>query len=578
MWKLVLPAFLRSASSSADLHCCFAPLNQPVVLACDQFSGDFISDVPFAFFGNVLPENRVCGADNVTTGGVQIEGHLSTACTGKRVCTIQWSEFSSLCSSCSELLLRWVCHSDSARHKSMSVSALRGPLRAQGNVLVNTLGQRVRLQGLNWPGMHITHVPFGLDRSPLLSIALRIRSLGFNVVRLTWDVNTVLSNPVVSTRLVAANPRLVGMRALEVMEEVFKALEQVGLAVWLDNHMLETDWCCSSNDCNGLWFNQDFSEEDWLEAWRTMARRSRPYPAVVGAGLKNEVRAVTTGLSWGQGAFCNASALDPRSPSELQNAVAPSWDSGPAQLQWLKAAERAGHAVLSENPSLVVSISGLDFATDLREAKNHLPNLPRDKFAFEGHSYSWQYFTRVDNVAIPGQLSGPFPAEEAKNRCKDLGTSCGGVTCTSEDSCELRSGQGSGPTRGATEARGQFSHVRRFEWDLSDFANRTDQWWGYLSKQGIAPVLVSEFGMATSWQADASASRWFEQLSKYIADLPGGFDWMYWTLNGEQSGGTSRHAGDTESFGVLNHCMTAPAGAAHIEALQSLMTERELLI
>ena len=41
----------------------------------------------------------------------------------------------------------------------------------------------------------------------------------------------------VSTRLVAANPQLVGRRALEVMEEVIKALEVVGLAVWLDNHM-----------------------------------------------------------------------------------------------------------------------------------------------------------------------------------------------------------------------------------------------------------------------------------------------------------------------------------------------------
>lgn len=42
------------------------------------------------------------------------------------------------------------------------------------------------------------------------------------------------SNPVVSKRLVAANPRLIGKRALDVMEEVFKSFEAVGLHVWLD--------------------------------------------------------------------------------------------------------------------------------------------------------------------------------------------------------------------------------------------------------------------------------------------------------------------------------------------------------
>ena len=32
---------------------------------------------------------------------------------------------------------------------------------------------------------------------------------------------------------------------------------------------------------------------------------------VVGAGLKNEIRAITTGKSWGSGAYCDASFFDP---------------------------------------------------------------------------------------------------------------------------------------------------------------------------------------------------------------------------------------------------------------------------
>lgn len=65
---------------------------------------------------------------------------------------------------------------------------------------VAPLGKAVRLQGINWPGLHITHVPSGLDRTPVMSLALRIKAMGFNVVRLTWDTNTVLSNPVVPWR------------------------------------------------------------------------------------------------------------------------------------------------------------------------------------------------------------------------------------------------------------------------------------------------------------------------------------------------------------------------------------------
>ena len=65
---------------------------------------------------------------------------------------------------------------------------------------------------------------------------------------------------------------------------------------------------------------------------------------------------------------------------------------------------------------------------------------------------------------------------------------------------------------------------------------------------------------------------------------------MYWSLLGEQEGGTSRHAGQTETFGVLNHCNTAPAAQvrclvrphgrcqAHIDALQRLMGRKDLQV
>lgn len=566
-----------------------------MVLACDQYQDDFIKEVPFAYFGVVPFERRICGSDQPrgysnsslgdgSPGGVHIQHHLSSNCVKKKTCEVHWSDFSHLCSECSELLVRWVCASDAAPSGTGGArnQAVFGPLRASGSQLLDATGKEVRLQGINWPGLHITHVPSGLDRTPLMSMALRIKALGFNVVRLTWDTNTVRSNPVVSTRLVAANPQLVGRRALEVMEEVIKALEVVGLAVWLDNHMLDTDWCCSDNDCNGFWFNAHHPEEHWVDAWRKVAKMSLPYKAVLGAGLKNEIRAMISGKSWGSGAFCSAGFFDRGHVENITNFTAATWSSGPSSLQWRAAAERAGYAILEENPNLLISIGGLDYSSDLRELKE-LPNLPKERIVYEAHSYPWQKVTKVVNVALPGAIPGnasgkthPGSLDDVWQTCTTLGDACAGITCTGTDHCYARRGTPDGPLRGAEPAHGHFSKINRFRTDRSDFSAQTDAWWGFLVKENAVPVILTEFGMSQDWQGDATAALWFSQISEYIKSAKkGGLDWMYWTLIGEQEGGTSRHAGQTESFGVLNHCNTAPAATAHIEAIQALMSTKE---
>lgn len=43
--------------------------------------------------------------------------------------------------------------------------------------------------------------------------------------------------------------------------------------------MLDTDWCCSADDCNGLWFNSRHPEQDWLDAWSRVAALSKPFKA-----------------------------------------------------------------------------------------------------------------------------------------------------------------------------------------------------------------------------------------------------------------------------------------------------------
>jgi endoglucanase len=95
------------------------------------------------------------------------------------------------------------------------------------------------------------------------------------------------TNPLVSDLVVAANPQLKGLHAMD-------ALANQGLLIILDNHVSTADWCCSNTDGNQLWYNSQYSQTSWLADWQGMAQRCRAQPAVVAVDLRNEPRATAT--------------------------------------------------------------------------------------------------------------------------------------------------------------------------------------------------------------------------------------------------------------------------------------------
>src|SRR3954471_19515677 len=109
-------------------------------------------------------------------------------------------------------------------------------LHTQGRWIVDRHGHHVKLAGVNWFGAESAEfVVGGLDKQPLAQIARTIRRGGFNSVRLPWSNQLVKENPVVAPDLLAANPRLQGKRALEVLDAVVRELGRNGLMVVLDN-------------------------------------------------------------------------------------------------------------------------------------------------------------------------------------------------------------------------------------------------------------------------------------------------------------------------------------------------------
>lgn len=209
------------------------------------------------------------------------------------------------------------------------------PLHTLDRWIVDSNNRRVKLTGVNWYGAEeLDYVVAGLELADLNQIVTQIQCMGFNSVRIPWSNEMYERNPIVSDRVLAANPQLKGLHALDVLDAVVSALARQGLLVILDNHVSRADWCCSNTDGNQLWYNDQYPETNWIADWQGMVRRYKAQPAVVAADLRNELRATAT---WG----------------------------GNPLYDWHGAAERGGNAVLDANPNLLVIVEGVNYAGDL---------------------------------------------------------------------------------------------------------------------------------------------------------------------------------------------------------------------
>jgi endoglucanase len=244
-----------------------------------------------------------------------------------------------------------------ARGQQLSVQP---PLHTRGHQIVDAAGHSVRLTSVNWYGFDQKEfVVGGLDHAPLATIVSEIVALGVNSVRLPWANETLEHNPVVVDYAVKANPQFKGKRAMEIMDAVVAALAKAHLMVILDNHMSRADWCCSEKDGNGLWFNTEYPESNWLADWRTIVGRYQHERWVIGADLRNELR---SGAAWG--------GTNPK-------------------LDWHAAAERGGNAVLAVNPRLLIMVEGPDYSTNFA-GFDKLPVRLKvaDRLVYSPHAYA----------------------------------------------------------------------------------------------------------------------------------------------------------------------------------------------
>ncbi|BAT90354.1 hypothetical protein LR48_Vigan08g132400 [Vigna angularis] len=237
--------------------------------------------------------------------------------------------------------------------------------------IVSESGKRVKLACVNWVSHLDGAVAEGLNQQPLDMISKRIKSMGFNCVRLTWPLFLLTNHSLASltvrnsfqnlallqsiNAVQAINPSIIDLPLIKAYQEVVKSLGENDVMVILDNHVSQPGWCCSNTDGNGFFGDQYFDPDLWITGLTNMATLFRGVSNVVGMSLRNELRG----------------------PKQNVN-------------QWYRYMPKGAEAVHAANPEVLVILSGLNFDTDLSFMKEEALKLSfNGKLVLELHWYSF---------------------------------------------------------------------------------------------------------------------------------------------------------------------------------------------
>ncbi len=193
------------------------------------------------------------------------------------------------------------------------------------NQIVDETGASVQLTGVNWFGFESdTMTPHGLWARGYKDMMDQMADLGFNTIRLPFSSEMLHATGTASGIDTSKSPDLAGLTPLQVMDKIVAYAEEIGLRVILDHHRSSAGTGTSSN---GLWYDGQHSEAQWIADWQMLAQRYADNAAVIGADLHNEPYNGT----WGDGGVND----------------------------WARAATAAGNAIGDVNQNWLIFVEGI---------------------------------------------------------------------------------------------------------------------------------------------------------------------------------------------------------------------------
>ena len=357
-----------------------------------------------------------------------------------------------------------------------------GYWHTSGNQIIDSSGRVVRIAGINWYGFETKdQVVHGLWARDYHTILNTIKNNGYNAIRLPYS-NQMVESPIIPSNISysnssgAINTDLKGLNALQLMDKVIHAAGGLGLRVILDNHRSEAG---NSAEANGLWYTSAYPESAWINDWKTLVNRYASFkdasgnPTVIAADLRNEPHLIA-----------NSSHSGSCWTGDTATGGCPATNAG---QNWPAAAQRAGNAILSANPNLLIIVEGTD--------------------CYNGDCDWWG-----------GNLEGVSGHPIELNISNRL----------------VYSAHDYGPK---LYQQSWFNSGTSYP-SLSSVWNK---FWGYINANHTAPIMVGEFGTGNTASDIQSATpgsqgQWFESLVNFLQNNPS-VSWTYWALNGEDSYG-----------------------------------------
>lgn len=209
---------------------------------------------------------------------------------------------------------------------SVQAEEISGYLHTDGNRILDSSGREVHFSGVNWFGFETgNNVVHGLWARNWEAILDDIKALGYNVIRLPFSNEMLTPGTMPDSIDYTKNPDLEGLSSIEIMDKIIEGAGERGLKVILDNHRSNAG---ASAQENGLWYTEEYPESRWISDWEFLTERYLGDDTVVAMDLRNEPH----------DAAC--------------------WGCGDPQYDWKIAAEKAGNAVLSINPNLLILVEG----------------------------------------------------------------------------------------------------------------------------------------------------------------------------------------------------------------------------
>ncbi len=363
--------------------------------------------------------------------------------------------------------------------------------------IVDMNGNPVWMTGCNWFGYNVGSQVFdGVWSQNMHKMLNEIADHGFNLLRVPMSTEILLQwkngdpDPMIKVNEYE-NPELtvegvVGgtpMYSFDIWNKAVEWCRENGMKIMIDIHSATT---ASSGHQLPLWYDSNFSTNDWIEALSWFADYYKDDDTIIAIDLKNEPH----GKNDGQGMAI--------------------WDDSTAENNWKYAAERGAAAVLEKNPNLLIMVEGIEVYPKFEIGSDW--NSPAIDYAHYGDESKQPYY----GAWWGGNFRG------ARDYPVDLGEHQSQLVYSPHDYGPL---------------------VYAQTWFNKDFTRQTllnDYWydtWAYLVEENISPLLMGEWGGFIDKEHDTTGDnlKWMTILRDYMIEKK--IHHTFWCFN-ENSGDT----------------------------------------